>query len=328
MSVFYNAVFVIPRLYIQNFNTTSAPFTWGAPAPSATIGFMHALQRKLPIETPVRIVSVGYVAHDVQAQTNGRYVKTFNLTRNPVGRDGKTPGIVEEGRAHMEMSLVLGIDITDESWLTDDSKPLARALEGVYEAVLTMRFAGGMVWPSSPRRNARRPYASIVTEENEEQVFRRFRRSMLPGSALVSRQDWLQTREEERRAEKLEGNALDAWLDAGRVRWTAEVSSAEDPKTPVEWVSSRKKGDGWIVPIPVGFVAISPLYPPGEVQRTRDPSVPFRFVETAYSVGEWVSPHRLRYFSDLLWYPVSDHEAGTYICENKRFLDATAQDGE
>lgn len=331
MSVFYNAVFVFPRLYVQNYNATSAPFTWGAPSPTALVGFIHALQRRLPQELPLQLVSAGYVAHDIQTQTNGQFLRTFNLTRNPVGRDGKTPGIVEEGRAHLEASFVLAVDVTDDAWLTDDHPGLSTAAQRVLDEMLTMRFAGGTVWAAAPGfgKTPRRPYVQIVAgnagiSENNE-GFRRFRRSMLPGFALVARPDWLVARE----AMHAEGGAthprLDAWMDAGRVRWSYR---AGEDGTAGEWVSSRQKGDGWIVPIPVGFVGISPLFNAGEVAHTRDSRVPFRFVEAAYGVGEWVSPHRLQSYSDLLWYPETDHEAGTYVCKNDFSLSASERNGE
>jgi CRISPR type I-F-associated protein Csy2 len=41
-------------------------------------------------------------------------VKAFRLTRNPVGKDGSTAAIVEEGRIHLELSLAFAI--RSERW--------------------------------------------------------------------------------------------------------------------------------------------------------------------------------------------------------------------
>ena len=50
------------------------------------------------------------VANDFEAQvTEGRYTRAFRLTRNPVDKDGNTSAIVEEGRTHLEVSLVLSV---------------------------------------------------------------------------------------------------------------------------------------------------------------------------------------------------------------------------
>ena len=74
---------------------------------------------------------------------------------------------------------------------------------------------------------------------------------------------------------------------------------------------------GWIVPIPVGFGALSELQPAGEVQNARDHDTPFRFVESLYSIGQWISPHRLDNVGQLLWYASTDPGAGLYRCRNR-----------
>ena len=70
----------------------------------------------------------------------------------------------------------------------------------------------------------------------------------------------------------------------------------------VEWEASRRV-KGWLVPIPVGYAAISPLYAPGTVRNVRDNTVPVRMVESVLTMGEWVSPHRITQLAQLLWYP-------------------------
>ena len=39
--------------------------------------------------------------------------------------------------------------------------------------------------------------------------------------------------------------------------------------------------------------AIAPLHEAGSVLNARDAATPLRFVESVYSMGEWISPHRL-----------------------------------
>ena len=70
------------------------------------------------------------------------------------------------------------------------------------------------------------------------------------------------------------------------------------------------------MPIPVGFSALSELLPAGEVQSARDRETPFRFVESLYSIGQWISPHRLDNAAQLLWYASTDPAAGLYRCRN------------
>ena len=51
-------------------------------------------------------------------------------------------------------------------------------------------------------------------------------------------------------------------------------------------------------------------------QAARDATTPFRFVESLYSIGEWIGPHRLQKPQDLLWYADSQPEQGLYRCRN------------
>jgi CRISPR-associated protein Csy2 len=71
------------------------------------------------------------------------------------------------------------------------------------------------------------------------------------------------------------------------------------------------------VPIPVGYAALSELHPGGSVASARDEHTPFRFVETLWSMGQWVSPHRLKKLDDLLWYAATEGETpDVYHCCN------------
>jgi CRISPR-associated protein Csy2 len=52
------------------------------------------------------------------------------------------------------------------------------------------------------------------------------------------------------------------------------------------------------------------------VADARDTTTPFRFVESVYSIGQWVSPHRLTDVNDLLWYGQYDDANCLYRCRN------------
>lgn len=103
---------VLPRLRVQNANAISSPMTWGFPAMSAFVGLMHALERKLAeASLPVSLGRVGVICHDFEAQaTEGGYIRGFHLTRNPVDKTGGTAAIVEEGRIHLDITLIFSID--------------------------------------------------------------------------------------------------------------------------------------------------------------------------------------------------------------------------
>jgi CRISPR-associated protein Csy2 len=78
----------------------------------------------------------------------------------------------------------------------------------------------------------------------------------------------------------------------------------------------RTKGSGWTVPIPVGYAALSPRHDAGTVVNARDMTTPLRFVESVYSMGEWISPHRLSDVQQLLWRAEVDEAKGLFRCRN------------
>ena len=70
------------------------------------------------------------------------------------------------------------------------------------------------------------------------------------------------------------------------------------------------------MPIPVGYTALTAPHPAGSVRNARDATVPLRFVESVYSLGEWISPHRLQSLHQLLWQAETNEAQGLYRCRN------------
>jgi CRISPR-associated protein Csy2 len=318
-----DGLLVLPRLRIQNANAISSPLTWGFPSITAFTGLMHALERKLKPAVPLGLRGVGVICHHFEAQaTTGGYTHAFHLTRNPVDKTGANAAIVEEGRVHLDITLVFGVEFY-EGFPLNDSKAEAELVRLISNTVSSMRVAGGSVIPSSlgqPGARASLRLLRLGSDFKErEQQFRRARRQWLPGFALVSRDDLLQERLAELRSAQPDASALDAWLDLSRLNHRSRRSATTDAKTgaateTVEWTTQRRPG--WIVPIPVGYGALSEVYPPGAVTNARDATMPFRFVESLYSMGQWISPHRLRDASELLWRSHADPGAGLYRCVN------------
>lgn len=309
----HRAVLVLPRIRVQNANAISSPMTWGFPAITAFTGQMTALERRLGPDAGIALLGVGVVCHGFEAQvTTSGYTRAFHLTRNPVLHDGSTAAIVEEGRVHLDITLVFDVRLTDAQRGDAERDALA---ERIAHELAGMRLAGGSVLPALPGtvRRPQRPLLALVPDdsqpEEQRKQFRHLARRWMPGFALVSRDDLLWQRLAELRSQNPEASTLDAWLDLSR--WTSRAltpPATEDSEAPakVEWVTDPRAG--WIVPIPVGFAALSPLYPAGSVAGARDMTTPFRFVETVWSIGQWVCPHRLRSLSDLIW--LADHDQG------------------
>ena len=341
------AVLVLPHLRVQNANAISSPLTWGFPSITAFSGLMTALARRLGPDAGLSFQSVGVVCHGFEAQvTQAGYTRAFKLTRNPVLADGSTAAIVEEGRVHLDLTLVLDVELAAEH--RGDAQRQALA-DSVADALAGMRLAGGSVMPPLPsaRRRPSRPTLELQPSEPEDarKQFRRLARRWMPGYALVSRDDLLQDRLAELRTSMPGATALDAWLDLSRLTHRAVQlpteteggdaktdggdaktaggdAKAEGTATGTAWQIDPRPG--WIVPIPVGYAALSALHPAGTVAGARDGHTPFRFVESVWSIGQWISPHRLGKLADLFW--VADHADNStlYRCRNA-YTPAPAQ---
>lgn len=315
----HRAVLVLPHIRVQNANAISSSLTWGFPAITAFMGLMIALERRLGRDAGIALYGIGVICHHFEAQvTTEGYTRTFRLTRNPLKANGETAAIVEEGRAHLELTLVFDVRITDARRGELERAELAKR---VAHELAEMRVAGGSVIPPLPNTTQRfiRPILELVPDldntdetqiKNYQAWWRRLIWRLLPGFALVSRDDVLQARLAELQANNPTVSVLDAWLDLSR--WNSCAGMPEDQ--PVEWITDKRAG--WIVPIPVGFAALSDLHSPGTVKGARDMNTPFRFVETVYSIGEWMSPHRIKKLEDLIWFTGFDTEKNVYRCYN------------
>lgn len=315
------ALLVLPRLRIQNANAISSPMTWGFPAITAFTGLMTALERRLGPEAGLAFYGVGVICHSFEPQvTRGGYTRSFHLTRNPVLQDGSTAAIVEEGRVHLDITLVFDVELAlSQSGEAERAQLTTR----IGELVAGMRVAGGSVMPALPGtfRRPPRPQLVLLSDSEDERLkqLRRLSRRWLPGFALVSRDDLLQARLLELQATQPGATLLDAWLDLSRLNHRAARHQTPDEKTgepfeTIEWAADTHPG--WTVPIPVGFAPLTALHPPGTVARARDARVPFQFVEGVYSIGQWISPHRLSDVDQLIWRPSHDPATGLYRCIN------------
>ena len=349
------AILVLPHLRIQNANAIASPLTHGFPSITAFTGVMWALQRKLAqAGVPLQLHGVGVVCHHHQEQVCGQgrihAPFEFNVTKPSVRtgeqarklEEGTPPSIVEEGRMHLQITLVLAVSEKrtpgtpatlvqgNQAQLDDWAAKAGHILAG-------MRVAGGSVLPSRPVPGKRvRPWMEVVPEDPlaAEKLFRQWRRQWLPGFALVGRDDLLAQRLQALRASQPTATLLDAWLHAARFNYAPVLpeGAAPVPDGQVPWADpQRPKGSGWVVPIPVGYAALTPAHAPGTVRNARDATVPMRFVESVYSLGEWISPHRLTHLAQLLWHAEADEAQGLYRCRNgyqpAKAEGADAEDG-
>ncbi|HNQ47883.1 MAG TPA: type I-F CRISPR-associated protein Csy2 [Hydrogenophilus thermoluteolus] len=305
------ALIWLKHVRVENANAISGNFLWGFPSPSAFLGFAHALERRL---NSVKLGGVGIVCHRLDPQVShpdgpfrpGR----FRLARHPYIAGWKKfknepAALIEEGKAHLEITLVLEVRTElDEG----DRQALAQEMRSI---VPSLRLAGGSIRGCTDVQVIEWP----EWEEDQRKAFRKLRYRLLPGFALVERQDRLEEHLQTLCAQNPETTPLEAFLDLLARRW--EPSDTDENTGKCRW--QIRPRPGWLVPIAVGYAALSELY--REVAASRDPNVPFRFVESLYTVGEWVSPHRLTRLEQLFWRFETDLEKGLYLCRN-RYIQA------
>ncbi len=315
------ALLLLPRLRVQNANAISGPLTWGFPAVTAFTGFVHALQRALREEMEISLDGVAIVCHQHQAQTSqpaGKRTQVFHLSRNPVGKDGSTSAIVEEGRIHLDISLLIGV--TGDA-LYDGMLDHQSIAQRAWDVALGMRLAGGSLLPPTGKLGSRSqpvlaPWPGTVDEE--ARLSRHLGQRLLPGFALIPRDDLLARHTAALQEKDPSLTTLDALLDLSRLNIEPPGSLDESGEPREHWQVRQRSG--WLVPIPVGYRSLS-AHEPGSVRNARDRSVPFHFVESLYGLGEWRSPHRFSDIRQLLWYHQT--EADLYRC-TAPFLDLEA----
>ncbi|WP_374663971.1 type I-F CRISPR-associated protein Csy2 [Acinetobacter sp.] len=328
----YPKALYVMRLNVENASIISSHLTWGFPAPSAFTGFMHNLQRQLNaigVYQNVECCGVGIISHQFSPQitkTNSfRYSPyQLNLARHPLKADGSTPAMIEEGKGHLDVSLIIGLagEGLDQHLSANDEDLSAESqalLSKISQLIYNMRLAGGSVFPHK-RMKPKLVNWSLHDAENKT---KKLCRSVLPGFALQHRQEvllahqtWLQQYSNYVATQHAEPNLLDTLLDIQRLNFIStsksEMNSAEDIEA--VW-SVRKRPEhlqGWLVPIPIGYAALSELQPQGVIKGLRNDQYPAAFVETLLSLGEWQSPHRIDNIVEILWNYNTEPKNGVY----------------
>jgi len=312
---------LLKNIRVESANAISG-MTWGFPAPSNFLGFVHALSRKCQVKWGERasLGGVGIICHSHQVHTQrpSGFEHVFALSRNPLTKDGKTAPFNEEGRMHMTVSLLVECEFDPLDLALGDDLPEQRIQQfehQLLDMLITQRLAGGTIteitqvrcWPHDP------------SSEDGTRVFRREMLRLIPGFVLLDRSELLAEHHQARRDQHPEAELLDSWLDFVALCYQSEPTRLEGGEQPIpgetkaNWTPQAKPAAGYLVPLSIGYQGIAELYEPGSVARARDATVPFRFVESAYSIGEWCSPHRLALPEELLWRYC--HRGDAYLCE-------------
>lgn len=287
---------------IHNANAISSPLTYGFPAISGFLGAIHALNRKIESDHPIYLDGVLIACHDCDVQVyrpNNYADYTFRLTRNPLAKNGDTRSIIEEGRVHLDVSLLVEVKIDDMETLynTEQQQSFIKQMK---QKLYQQRIAGGQVISIEN--------VSLLSSDESDKSLSKL---LLPAFVLVEAQQELQEITAELQQKDPNATALDALVETAMLH--------HHPQEKEHWqTTSVKQGRGWLVPIPLGYQAISPLFDAGMVENARSSEHPSQFVECIYGLGKWVFPLRLQdNLSQAFWrYKCSElqsNDADIYI---------------
>lgn len=283
VSIGVKGYLMFKKVVIEGANSISSPITYGFPAITGFLGSFHAMSRKMTEDARLAGVSLGGVliaCYDCQPQIyrqNNYSNYTFNQTRNPIKKDGKTASIIEEGKCRLVVSFVVEV-LADDELMPEQQNQL---IQHTTQWIQQQRMAGGSVQGLDrfdPVQYFDQHDISMLTPQ------------LLPAFVLMGAGDDFAEIINEIKQGNPEATALDALIEVCALHQIPETQKNGDTK----WFTmSRKSGHGWVVPMPIGYQGISDLYDAGVMQNVRNPEYPSQYVETIYGLGKWVYPQRL-----------------------------------
>lgn len=302
---------LIRHLLVHNANAMSSTLTIGVPAVTAWMGAVHALERKIrqqKIWNHIRFPGAGISFHHCSLQVFKSSIDSVYLIRGTANpsepknegkaqnnkissdmRELKPLSFIEEPRIHLDISLLLEVEGLDG----DNDEEF---LDCVRQLLPSMKMAGGDILEIGKFRLC---YADRDHPQEERKVLS----ALMPGFVLIERDDLI------RQMTESGADSLQALLDYLKITRTAR----KDENGNIDGWDYSRKGNGWLVPISVGFKGISEL---GNVENQRDPSVLHQFVENAVTLGEFRMPYRFDHVDDILWHYEYDSKNSLYLCSN------------
>lgn len=299
----------LKHIQIQNANCI-AGVTYGFPAITHFLGFIRALSLKLQPSCNIvldgcAIICHQYQIHAYQPEKWSDYV--FSQTRNPLKKDGKPNSIVEEGKMHLTVSLVV-----ECSGITGDESKIHELQKYIKNIAMTHKLAGGVINSLSEII-----IESANTDDEYKKLTRKICRSLLPGFLLLNKSNYLSKHFQQTKKNNLDIEMIDAWLDFYTLKCKAEPRLEDneelDYKAKADWQYIPKPNLGYLVPLLIGYKALK-KYKAGEVANARDFDVPFCFVEAVYGIGQWQSPNQLQDIRNALW--KYEYKKDWYLCKN------------
>lgn len=300
------SVIIIERISVQNANALCG-LTYGFPPMSHFLGFTHALSRVVKDRLGLTFGGCAVVCHQHEflGQKLGEVDEYSPSTyRPPANKKGEPSPFQMSASIHLSVSLIIECLFSSgqiDFGMGEDDADINEFTNFLRIQVPRFRIAGGLI-----RDLETIQYLSLSGDGDEqERRSKKALRKLLPGYCIVERSALLEKNLQMPREDESKRDSLDAWMEFSAIQYKCsdkpELNDSSLATAKAEWRKVARAEKGWFVPIPIGFKSISPLYLPGEVRSARDPSVPFRFVESEYGLGEWIGLHRVSDFESLMW---------------------------
>ncbi|EJJ1581943.1 type I-F CRISPR-associated protein Csy2 [Salmonella enterica] len=311
-----SSLILLSHLRVENANTV-AGLTWGFPAITHFLGYMHALSRRLTDSHGVQLDGCAVICHEHQthAYSSGCDYQ-FTLTRNPLTREEKTAPFNEEGRIHFTVSLIFEC----HGEIANGRQGSTALADYLHTLCQIHKLAGGSIVALRD--------VKVMDYPQEGKEIRRLLYWLLPGFVLLDRSPLLATHYQTLMEKDEKATLLDAWLDFAALKSAAtqpEANPTPGPDDPVQWRYLEKPAPGFLIPMMTGYQRLSELFPAGQVANARDDKTPFAWVEAAYGIGEWRALHRIKTLSDFFW-RYRTTETGYYCCGVKQSEDVQCHD--
>jgi len=287
---------ILPHIKVHNANALSSPFTIGFPALTGFLGGVHAMQRKLNTAgLDISFDAVGVISHSADLQAykgTNDFVHSIVGTGNPLDKTGSRSAFIEEGRIHLDISLIIEVGNLPMEQRDELKERVSHLLSS------QLKLAGGDIFSFNPPQ-------LMLLEQGDADALKALQRKLMPGYVLIERRDLMIE------AMNQGADAIDAIIDYLAIHHHCETKNEGQENSEVQWHSGRKSV-GWIIPIATGFHGISEL---GEAKNQRDETTPHRFAEAVVTLGEFKMPHRINSIEHMLWRYHVDDGNSLYLCQ-------------
>lgn len=202
---------LINHIQVQGANAV-AGFTWGFPAITHFLGFVHNLDRKMTNKESfkhIQLSGCAVISHSQHVHAYGGNERQFIQSKNPAYlkndatkvMNGKSPSVIEEGKMDMNVSLLIAC----EGDIGGDGKE--EFIEWLSTNCQLQRLAGGSIL----KIGAIDLYSIDETKNNNN--LRTLTRQLLPGFVLQDRSIELDKHFQTLHEENQDAELFDAWMD-------------------------------------------------------------------------------------------------------------------